>query len=360
MDRDESKARIRDVAQLARVSVATASRSLNNLSSVDVRLANRVAEAANELNYHPNPHAKALVKGSSDLLGLLVSEGLGSLLTSLLSTFEKLSARSGHSVLIGFVGSGAHRLNQCVLRMQAQNVEGIAVILPPEQYLDTGLPLPAFGRTPMVSLDQGPVGPTSTVIKVSYQSGMREAIRHLAVLGHRNIALINGPCHKRFSLEMLAAFQICMSQMELAHDPSMIVEADLATEAGAEAIRELMGRQLRPTAVITANGTMAIGAMSEARDRALVVPRDLSIVTFGGIHGDFPDSARLTSVELSATDIARAALCALGISLAIGEHPALSGAEILTRLVVRQSTDFATAAARTESSALVSLSVTEG
>jgi DNA-binding LacI/PurR family transcriptional regulator len=364
MDRDESKARIRDVAERARVSVATASRSLNNLSSVDVRLANRVIEAANELNYHPNPHAKALVRGSSELLGLLVSEGLGSLLTSLVSTFERLAARSGHCVLIGFVDGGAHRLNQCVVRMLAQNVGGIAVILPPEHEVQPGSPLHTFGRTPMVSLDQGPAGQMSTVLRVSYQSGMREAIRHLASLGHRNIALINGRCHKRFSLELLAAFQISMSQIGLPCGPLAVVEADLTAEAGAEAIRELMGRQFPPTAVITSNGVMAVGAMSGARDLALSVPQDLSIVAFGGMNGDFLDSAIVTSVELSGRDIARAALGALGIgtatATATSEYPSLSSVEILTRLVVRRSTDFATDATGAKPCALEARAVTKG
>ena len=57
--------------------MATTSRALNHVSSVDALLSKRVRKAASELNFQPNAHAKALGRGNSKLLGLLVSEGLG-------------------------------------------------------------------------------------------------------------------------------------------------------------------------------------------------------------------------------------------------------------------------------------------
>jgi LacI family transcriptional regulator len=341
----QGKSRIQDVARQARVSMATASRALNNLSSVDVHLSNRVWEAASALNYQPNAHAKALAEGSSKLIGLLVSEELGNLLPSLLSTFESLAARSGHSVLIGFVEPGGPRLNRCVMRMLAQNVEGIAVMLPPEQ--DLAASLRASGSTAMVSLDQGAVDLKSTVLRVNYRTGMREAIQHLAALGHRKMLLLTRPGQSHCSHEMLTAFRVSMAEIGLSHDQDAMLETELIDEAGAEAFRARMSRRDTPTAVIAASAVTAAAVISLGGEVGLRVPQDLSVVGFGSMRTDSPNSATLTSIELSATELARAALRALGIGPETMPLPSLDHAEMLTRLVVRQSTDFASAWSRT-------------
>jgi DNA-binding LacI/PurR family transcriptional regulator len=65
---------IRDVAKHARVSIATVSRTINSVPTVDKDLANRVWKSIEELNYFPNTQARALVSGRSRLFGLLISE----------------------------------------------------------------------------------------------------------------------------------------------------------------------------------------------------------------------------------------------------------------------------------------------
>ena len=242
-------------------------------------------------------------------------------------------------MLIGFVDGGTHQLNRCVMRMLAQDVYGIAVILPPEQDLTTALR--SFDGAAIVSLDQGPVGSKSTVLKVNYRSGMREAIQHLAALGHRKISLLDRPGQSHFSQEMFAAFHIGMTELGLSYDSDSVLRADFTEEAGAGALCERLSVQPRPTAFIAADGPTALEAISLARDLGLRVPQDLSIVSFGSMHGDSHESATLTSIELSPTDIAMAARNALCIHSETKVGPSLNSAQMSTRLVVRQSTDFA-------------------
>ena len=333
MDHNEGRARIQDVARRARVSIATASRSLNNFASVDVMLANRVRRAADELDYIPNANAKALAQGGSRLLGLIISESLA----HLLPTFESFAAREEYSILIGFADNTTPAVNRCMSRMLAQNVAGIAVVLPPEQNLSAALPL--LGKTPLVSLAQGPIGPRSSILEVNYQSGMREAIRHLAALGHRDMALLNGPGASHFCQQMLAAYRISLEDLGLSCGLGAILECDTTPENCAQVVRERMSHPHRPTAIIAADHPMAAAVLSAATDLGLRVPHDLSVVAFAGMRGDPPESPAMTSIEISTEDIVRATLSALHIGRERKNSQALNPLRVLTRLVIRQSTD---------------------
>ena len=85
---DKKRLDIRDVAKHARVSIATVSRTINRVPTVDKDLAKRVWKAIEELNYFPNTQARALVSGRSRLFGLLISEITNPFFPELIQGFE--------------------------------------------------------------------------------------------------------------------------------------------------------------------------------------------------------------------------------------------------------------------------------
>ena len=267
------------------------------------------------------------------LLGLIISDNL----THLLPIFESVAACDEYSILIGFADNTLHGLNRCMSRMLAQNVAGIAVVLPPEQNLSDASPI--LGKTPLVSLGQGPTGPGSTILQMNYRSGMREAIRHLAALGHRDIVLLNGPSHTHFPQQILAVFRASLEELGLSSGSSTILEAAMTLESGAKAVRERMRLPPRPSAIIAANHLMATGVLSAARDAGLRVPDDLSLVAFDSMRNDPLEAPALTSIEISIEDIVRATLLALRIGPIRKNSPASNPLEIFTKLVIRQSTN---------------------
>ncbi len=92
---------IRDVAQRAGVSIATVSRTVNHISTVNPELAQRVWKAIEEVGYLPNTQARALVSGRSRMLGLIVSEITNPFFPELVQEFENLAVAQGYEVLIG-------------------------------------------------------------------------------------------------------------------------------------------------------------------------------------------------------------------------------------------------------------------
>jgi len=87
---------IRGVAARARVSIATVSRTMNHVSTVDPILAERVWKAVAELDYFPNTQARALVSGKSKLLGLIVSEITNPFFPELIQEFEQVAVERGY------------------------------------------------------------------------------------------------------------------------------------------------------------------------------------------------------------------------------------------------------------------------
>ena len=119
---------IHDVAKRARVSIATVSRAVNRLSTVDPELAKRVWKAVDEVGYVPNTQARALVSGRSRILGLIVSEITNPFFPELVQEFENLAVTQGYEVMIGPTNYDTARTKSLIRRMLQRNVDGVAVM----------------------------------------------------------------------------------------------------------------------------------------------------------------------------------------------------------------------------------------
>ena len=109
---------IRTVAQLANVSIATVSRTINRVSTVNPKMAKRVWEAIEKLNYFPNTQARLLVSGRSRLLGLIVSEITNPFFPELIQQgFEDIAVEHGYEILISSTNYDPRRMSLCIRRM---------------------------------------------------------------------------------------------------------------------------------------------------------------------------------------------------------------------------------------------------
>ena len=119
---------IRDVARHAGVSIATVSRTINAVPTVDRELAARVQRSIRELNYFPNTQARSLVSGRSRLLGLLISEITNPFFPELIQGFEDAAIEHTYELLIGSTNYDTRRMEACIRRMVERDVEGVAVM----------------------------------------------------------------------------------------------------------------------------------------------------------------------------------------------------------------------------------------
>ncbi|HKN36412.1 MAG TPA: LacI family DNA-binding transcriptional regulator [Terriglobales bacterium] len=326
---------IREVASRARVSTATVSRTLNNIPTVDPRLARRVWKVVNEVGYYPNKLASGLVSGKSRVFGLIVSEITNPFFPEIVQTFENLAVENNYEILLTSTVHDPRRMELSVRRMIERRVDGVAILTFGME--DSLIQHLRFRKVPLVFVDVGPDFPGVSNIKINYQSGIRQGVQHLAALGHRQIAFITGPLNLKSAQARRSAFEKSMEEISLV--PGLIVEGDHTMEGGMRLLTQLVESRIRPTAVMCSNDMTAIGVMREAYDQGINVPQDLSVIGFDDVRLAQFITPPLTTVRMSQTDLARIAFEALMSETE--RQAALKGRvdhELDTSLVLRRST----------------------
>jgi LacI family transcriptional regulator len=338
---------IRDVARRAKVSTATVSRTVNQVTTVDAQLAKRVWKAIEELGYYPNRQARALVSGRSRVFGLIVSEITNPFFPEIVQTFETLAVEQHYEILLTSTIHDPKRMELAVRRMIEGRVDGVAILtFGMEENLLEHL---RFRNLPLVFVDIGPKAPRVSNIRVDYADGIRQAVQHLAALRHERIGFIAGPLRLRSAMARKDAFQASMKEIGLPVKPDFLVEGDHRLEGGKRALKKLAELRERPTAVLCSNDMTAIGVMREAFELNIKVPQDLSVIGFDDIRMAEFLTPPLTTVQMSQSELARLAFEAL-LKEVKRETPLPEGSEYVlkTHLVLRNSTTFPSSRTTTE------------
>jgi DNA-binding LacI/PurR family transcriptional regulator len=328
---------IRTIARAANVSIATVSRVMNNVPTVNPEIAKRVWVVIDELDYFPNTQARALVSGRSKIFGLIVSEITNPFFPELIQGFEDIAVAHGYEILVSSTNHEPKRMSHCIRRMLERKVDGVAVMTfgIEEPLLDQL----AKRKVPLVFIDLGPNRPGISLLKVDYHHGILQGVQHLAALGHKDIAFISGPLTLHSAQSRRSAFSASLKECGITPDPAWIVEGDHTMEGGIASMERLLAAKKIPTAVMCSNDMTAIGVLHQLYRAGLRVPDDLSVIGFDDIHIAEVTIPPLTTVQMSRFELARAAVTALRAHVEQPENPSPKREHnIQTDLIVREST----------------------
>jgi LacI family transcriptional regulator len=325
---------IREVAKLAKVSVATVSRTLHNSSAVSAETAERVMRAVKELGYRPNTYAQSLVSGRTRMLGLVVSDITNPFFPELVKGFQDIALHNGYDVLVATTSYDSSRTAVCVERMIDRKVDGVA-IMTSEMHSALSDQL-STRRVPLVFLDVGKVGKGVSNIKVAYREGITQAVDHLLALGHSRIAFISGPISLTSARVRREAFLNCLDRHGVIEHHQLVEEGNHQVDGGLAAAARLLHRADPPTAILTSNDLTAFGALRAIRQAGLRIAEDVSVVGFDDIYMAQFTEPPLTTVRVPRSELAQLACNALLEAIGGNSH----GAElnIGTKLVIREST----------------------
>jgi DNA-binding LacI/PurR family transcriptional regulator len=300
---------IRAVAALAKVSIATVSRTINGSPVVSEKLSKRVWQAIEQLNYFPNTHARTLVSGRSRLFGIIVENITNPFFPELIQSFEEIAVANGYEILVSSSNSDPSVLTTCVRRMLERKVEGVAVLTFGEE--EPVLDQLSFHDVPIVLAEFKLIEPKASTIVLDYSTGIRAAVEHLAALGHRKIGFLAGPHKLHSAITRQNDFQTAMQESKLTIQKKWIIECDHTLKGGVAGFEKLRALSSQPTAVICSNDMTAIGVLRAVYMQDLRVPQDLSVIGLDDI--DFAEFTLppLTTIRLSRADLARAAFDAL-------------------------------------------------
>jgi LacI family transcriptional regulator len=287
-----------DVAAVAGVSPATASRALGNGKNVSTATRQRVWAAAQQLSFQPNRLARSLRRGSTMAIGLLLPDVANAFYGAVLRGAQGILEAAGYHVLVVNTNRTASTEREALRSLHAHQVDGV-LIATYGGFEDIGVPVVFF--------DDVIPGVGVGAIALANQQGVGLLVEHLVEAhGHRRIAFVgppdtaqDGPAPPVFSnRERLEGFRTAVGRAALALPPEYVRTTTGSFVESARAIgAELLAGEPRPTAIVGGTDTMSIGVLMAARDAGLRVPEDVAIVSF-----DEPMYADLLAPSITSLD----------------------------------------------------------
>jgi DNA-binding LacI/PurR family transcriptional regulator len=275
-------ATLEQVARLAGVSRATASRVVNQSPKVSDEVRRAVAAAVAQLGYVPNRAARTLVTRRSDSVGVVITEPTSRLFIDpffprlLRGISAELAARELQLVLL--MPGSPKETEQVERYLGAGHVDGVLLVSLhgndplPSWLAERGIPVVVGGRPPRHA--------AVSYVDVDNRQGGRSAVEHLVGVGRRRIATIAGPTDMPAGLDRLAGYRDAIADAELAADPALVAAADFSQEGGAAAMRQLIQRRPDLDGVFAASDLMAAGALQALRETGRRVPDDVAVVGY--------------------------------------------------------------------------------
>jgi DNA-binding LacI/PurR family transcriptional regulator len=321
-----------DVARLAGVSHQTVSRVLNEHKNVSEQTRLKVRAAIAELGYRPDRAARALVTGTSQVIGVVAQNSSLYGPASMLTAFEEAAQAIGFAVNVGSVRSLDERsIVEAVERHLDQRVAGLVVIAPVAS-AGTALDLlPA--DVPLVTIDGDP-DRSKSLVTVDQEAGARAATRRLLEAGHRTVWHISGPSDWFDAAGRVRGWEEALTEAGVEIPP--LLTGDWSAESGYRN-GQLLARLPDVTAVFTANDHIALGLLRALNEHGRRVPGDVSIIGFD----DVPEAAYftppLTTVRPDFAAVAAASLELLMAQISSGPSDTVARRTIAPSLVERDS-----------------------
>jgi DNA-binding LacI/PurR family transcriptional regulator len=295
------RATIRDVAARAGVSISTVSYTLSGKRSVPPEVRARIQQAITDLNYQPHASARALRQMETRTLAIF-GPPLDEANTELVNRLIAWAAEADYDLLMT-PGQDSRRIDSLI---EGRRVDG--VILMDVRRDDARIKRMKSTDIPFVSMGRPYLREPVALVDVDYVHMVTACVRHLAELGHREIALMNndlasmevgfGP-----SRDALTGFEDTARELDLTAWSTCCEPND---EAGEEWVAELIAAHPAVTAIITVNGRTLLGLYRGLRTAGRAIPADLSVVGIGPNDWAMSVIPELTGTDLPFDEQARA------------------------------------------------------
>lgn len=332
---------LKQIAERVGKSVTTVSRALAGYDDVSPATREQVRKVALELGYEPNIIARQLQKRRTDTLALILPtfgpRFSDPFFSEFLAGVGNEAARQGFDLLVSTRAPGPEEREAYLRNIRSRRVDGFIIVRTQRQdpriavLQEYNFPFAVFGRVegdndfPLVDEDS--------------ELGIELAVQHLVNLGHTRLACIAPPPNLMLGYYRRRGFVTALKKYGLLPDPRLIIEGDLTQRAGRIAGAQLLDMANPPTAIVACNDLMALGAISAAQERGLVVGRDVSITGFDDIPPAEYTHPSLTTIHQPVYQIG-GRVCRMLVRVIRGETLPERRIILKPSLVIRQSTGY--------------------
>ena len=294
---------IKEVADLAGVSVGTVSHVVSGAVPVSEPLRLKVEEAIRELDYHPNHVARSLKTSRTRTLGIIVPDMTISFYPLVIRGAENAAWKQGYSLIAVNSTDGAERQKELLSLLRSQRVEGILVVI-------AAAPMPILQITrlieagiPVVCLDRIPEKLPADSVSVEDVSAAEMGTDHLIEMGYRRIAIVTGPLTLTNEKRRLQGYEQSLQRSGLPVHAELLWHGNVRPEDVAALCAAKLRAGKRPDAILCTNGPTALGCLRALRECGVSTPEDLGFVTFDELTLDDLFKPSITTIVQPAYEI---------------------------------------------------------
>jgi LacI family transcriptional regulator len=269
------RAGMKQVAERAGVAISSVSRVISDHPDVSDEMRARVLAAIDELGFQPDVLAQSLRTGESRTIGFVVADIGNPLFAEIALGAETVLREAGYSMIVANALNDPALTVQSIRSMIARRVDGVLVSVNDESD-DLLKETIAAAPFPVALIDRELEGVHVASVLSDHTMGTRAAMEHLVALGHRRVALVNGPQTVRPSRERATTLEA----VALTHGAVADIRwGAFSAEHGQATTLELMRGPGAPTAIIAGSNQILVGVLRGLRLLGLRIPDDVSLVT---------------------------------------------------------------------------------
>ena len=326
---------IRDVAELAGVSIATVSHSLSGNRPVSPETSARVLAAVEQLGYRPNRVAASMVTRRTHTIALVVPDIANPFFASLVKAVESAAIERGYTTVACSSDANSDLEERYLDLLLDEQVDALIYDGDHDRF-GSRLERLAERGTAIVVVDRAEgVREAFASVVVDNSAGGTLVAQHLIDLGHRHVAMVAGPRGLSTSGPRVDGFCSTLKSCGIRIGEHTVCRAqDLTLEAGVHAVEHLLAVDPTITAIFCENDLVALGSIRVARQRGLDVPGDISIVGFDDIFVSSLVSPALTTVRQPVGELGASAV---DIALQLMEDKPPTRTVLPVELVFRES-----------------------
>jgi LacI family transcriptional regulator len=269
---------------MAGVSIATVSRVINDNYYVSRLIRERVLEAIEKLDYHPNYAARSLKGASSLTVGFLVSDISNSYFNIMAKAIEVAIRVGNYNLLVCSTENERERELSFIKTLVGKRIDGLIINT---TGLNDGLIAEVSRRLPVALVHRRlrSRGYRGDFVDSDNRRGGYLLTRHLLDHGHRRIGVINGLLSVSSGRERFEGFSEAMKEFDIPVGKSYpyAFPGDFTDQSGYDGLNRLWQSADRPTAIVVMNNVMAVGSLRYALEHGIEIPGELSLTAFGNI-----------------------------------------------------------------------------
>jgi LacI family transcriptional regulator len=329
--------RLKDLAQVANVSVMTVSKALRDEPDVSSATKQRVKLLAQQMGYVPDSSAQGLRTKTTKLFGLLIPSTTNPIYARIVFAIEERAYELGYDILLAHTHNQPDREEVCLRHLLSRRVDGL-FISPVYRYEAEARIYQEIKTRATPAILLGPPAPfcrSFASIEIEELISSYNVTQHLLKLGHKRIAYLTGPPAAPWAHERFEGYRRALREAGIEVDDKLVFQAGNTIEEGTKATLQFLNENCRATAIQAVSDQVAIGCAETLMSQGIRIPEEISLAGFGNILAAEYFRVPLTTVRQPKFRLGIAAVDAM-MCLLRGEK--IQSKRLTAELIERKST----------------------